>query len=79
MELKSTAQITRKNTISVVFQYSRPKGRESMASLKLSSIHLAGKMITGSTATLSATVLELVRIIHAKGNTMISAPRTRKK
>ena len=29
MELKSTAQITRKKTISVVFQYRWPKGREA--------------------------------------------------
>ena len=78
MELKRMAQITRKMTIKVVFQYRWPKGRDFKTSLKLASVHCSGRMV-GGICMLSGTVLELVRIIHTKGKIMMTAPRIRKK
>ena len=73
MELKATAQITRKKIISPVLMYSLRKGRLLTASSKLSPMICWGKKV-GGTAMLSGTVLELVRIIHTKGKTMRRAP-----
>ena len=72
MELKATAQITRKSIIRAVLMYSLIKGRLVIASLKFSHRNALGK-ITGGVALLSATVLKLVRIIQMKGNTMMRA------
>ena len=51
------------------------KGRLLTASKKLSSMIVLGKMV-GGTCILSDTVLELVRIIHIKGKTMMMEPIT---
>ena len=69
MELKATAQITRKKIIRAVLIYSLIKGRLVTASRKFSHRKALGKM-TGGVALLSATVLKLVRIIQMKGKTM---------
>ncbi len=76
MELNTTAQMTRNTIIKAVFRYRFMKGREAMASLKLSVIHWAGKNV-GGICILSGTDLELVRIIHTKGKIMMIAPTTR--
>ena len=67
MELKATAQITRKRIIRAVLMYSLRKGRLFIASVKLDHRKALGKM-TGGTALLSATVLKQVRSIQTKGN-----------
>ena len=76
MELKATAQITRKKIIRPVFRYSFRKGRLFIASPKLVVMTSWGKMV-GGTFMLSGTDFRLVRIIHTKGNTIIRAPMIR--
>ena len=76
MELKATAQMTRKKIISPVLRYSFRKGRLFMASPKLPVTTSWGKMV-GGTCMLSGTVLRLVRIIHTKGKIIMSAPMIR--
>ena len=78
MELKRTAQTTRKKTIRMVLMYRLAKGRLAMASEKLSRVNCLGRMV-GGICILSGTVLELVRIIQTKGKIIITAPRIRKK
>lgn len=73
MELKATAQMTRKKMSRPVFKYSFRKGRLFMASPKLPVTSSLGKMV-GGTCMLSGTVLRLVRIIHTKGKIMIREP-----
>ena len=73
MELKATAQMTRKKIIRPVLRYSLRKGRLFIASPKLPVTTSSGKMV-GGTCMLSGTVLRLVRIIHRKGKIMMSAP-----
>ena len=77
MELKATAQITRKNTIRAVLRYSFRKGRLVVASTKFFHWRPSRGKMTGGVALLSATVFRLVRIIHTKGKIMMTAPKMR--